>query len=214
MSKLSNINYSKISNSTYLSNCDLINKYNLLSLSKTPKVKEIILELSSRDVLNAFENMGKAETDPETQIKSFFILYIIQAFSPFIMFSSSTKTESGKHSFLLRTILSNPDDLCSFLTSFFVENWNKLILEDFKFFEEKNDSIEIFKSNQKNVILSRTVPSDIFFEVEAALNRNLLEIAPRNIQFKIKFLFQNNNFKIQKTSKKMIKNLPLFWISG
>jgi len=214
MSQLSNINYTNLSNSSYLSDCDLINKYNLNSLNKKPKLHKIILELSSRDILDSFEISGKNETDSEIQVKSFIILYILQSFLPFITFSTSTKSKDEGSTFLLKIILSNDDEIYSFLVSFFVENWNKLIVEDFSFFEKNEKSFNNAHLNQETFIIHRQIPTNVFFEIDNLLTKNSFGIISKNLNFRAKFMFQNENFKNRVISEKTIKNIPLFWING
>lgn len=211
MLQLSAINCNKTLVHNYLSNCDLINKYNLTSVNKTLRLNKIVLELSSRDILVASESFGKNEMNSETQIKVYFLLYILSAYQPYINFRVSKKMKGENDNYSLEIILSKEEKIYSFLISFFIENWNKLYLEDFSLWKKKDFN---FIFHQKSFIIERKVPADTFFELENFINKTPFEIISKNLSLKVKFFFQNNNFKSQMASENLIKNIPLFWING
>ena len=211
---LSSINCLKSTNTNYLSSCDLINKYNVTNINKIPKLNEIAVEVSSYDILNSSEIIGKNELDSELQIKSFFILYLIQALIPFISFNNSKKVKEDGLSYSLKIVLSNEDDIYSFLVKFFVENWNKLLAEDFSFWSKSENNLFNSTLKQKKIVIQRKIPAEAFFEIDSFLDKNSFGIISKNLNLKVKFIFQNNNIKEQNTSINLIKNTPLFWISG
>ena len=192
----------------------MINKYNVTNINKIPKLNKIAIEVSSYDILNSSEIAGKNELDSELQIKSFFILYLIQALIPFISFNNSKKVKEDGLSYSLKIVLSNHDEIYSFLVKFFVENWNKLLAEDFSFWSKSDNNL--FNSNlkKKKIVIQRKIPAEAFFEIDSFLDKNSFGIISKNLNFKIRFIFQNNNIKEQNTSINLIKNTPLFWISG
>lgn len=215
MSNLSSINCAKNSNIFYLSNCDLINKYNLTALEKKPKIKNVIIELSSRDILNSIEISGKTEISSEIQIKSFFTLYVLNALIPFISFSDGIKVQAKDSSYSLKVVLSNDEQIYSFLLSIFVENWNKLLAEDFLFWPTiKKDKDEHTVSKSKKILISRKLPAVAFFGIDNFLSKNAFGFNAKALNLNVKFKLQNDNLKSQDTSIKLIKNTPLFWISG
>lgn len=209
MSQISTINYNKAHN--YLSNCDLINKYNILNINRVPKLNKIILELSSRDLLSAVESSGKNEINSETQIKSYFLLYIFSSYQPYIKFRVSKKLKTENDNYSLEIDISKIDSIYSFLVSFFIENWNKLSVEDFSLWKKKGFN---FTFQQRKFIIERKIPADIFFELNNFLNKTTFGIVSKNLNLKVKFFFQNNNFQSQNASENLVKNLPFFWING
>ena len=211
---LSSINCLKNTNTNYLSSCDLINKYNVTNINKIPRLNKIAIEVSSHDILNSSEIAGKNELDSELQIKSFFILYLIQALIPFISFNNSKKVKEDGLSYSLKVVLSNEDEIYSFLVKFFVENWNKLLAEDFSFWSKSDNNLFDSTLKQKKIVIQRKIPAEAFFEIDSFLDKNSFGIISKNLNFKIRFTFQNNNIKEQNTSINLIKNTPLFWISG
>jgi hypothetical protein len=68
----------------YLSNCDLINKYNLLNIYQKPKLNKIILEFSIKNFIEALNSKENQEKFNETQIKAFLFIYLLIAAVPFI----------------------------------------------------------------------------------------------------------------------------------
>jgi hypothetical protein len=211
---LSSINCLKSTSTNYLSNCDLINKYNLTNINKIPKLSEVAIEISSSDILNSSEIAGKNELDSELQIKSYFILYLIQALIPFISFNNSKKVKEDGLNYSLKIVLSAEDEIYSFLINFFVENWNKLLAEDFSFWSKSDNNLLNTTLHQKKIIIQRKIPAEAFFEIDSFLSKGSFGIIAKNLNLKIKFIFQNNNVKEQNTPINLIKNTPLFWISG
>ena len=171
------------------------------------------MEISSYDILNSSEISGKNELDSELQIKSFFILYLTQALIPFISFSNSKKVKEDGLSYSLKIVLSNEDEIYSFLVKFFVENWNKLLAEDFSFWSKSDSNLLDSTLKQKKITIQRKIPAEAFFEIDSFLDKNSFGIISKNLNFKVRFIFQNNNIKEQNTSINLVKNTPLFWIS-
>jgi len=169
---LSSINCLKNTNTNYLSSCDLINKYNINNINKIPKLNKVAVEVSSYDILNSSEISGKNELDSELQMKSFFILYLIQALIPFISFSNSKKVKEDGLSYSLKIVLSDEDEIYSFLVKFFVENWNKLLAEDFSFWSKSDSTLSDSILKQKRITIQRKIPAEAFFEVDNFLDKN------------------------------------------
>ena len=211
---LSSINCLKSTSTNYLSSCDLINKYNLSNINKISKLSEVTIEISSSDILNSSEISGKNELDSELQIKSYFILYLIQSLIPFVSFNNSKKVKEDGLNYSLRITLSAEDEIYSFLVNFFVENWNKLLSEDFSFWSKSDNNSSNTTLQQKKIIIQRKIPAEAFFEIDSFLGKGSFGIIAKNLNLKIKFIFQNNNVKEQNTPINLIKNTPLFWISG
>ena len=109
----------------------------------------------------------------------------------------------------MKFLFSNKNEVNSFLLNMFVENWNLFVLDDFLFFDKlKNNTSKTFSDKQK---FNLTIPSRLFFELNYFSSNILNDLEAFNI--KVKFLFSNKNF-YNFDLKKLIKNFPLFWISG
>lgn len=212
------LNSLNIKNSeSYLSTCDLINKYSFKNVHEIPELKKIVLELNLEDFLISCDFSQKEQTDSNTQIRAYIIIYILMGLMPFINFNksggSSLKAKSVENNYSLKIILSNKKEINSFLTSLFIENWSKLLLEDFLLFKNtKNLSSKKVKSPSKSIVLNTIIPGSIFFEVESLLTKNLTGINSKTLKFRLNFLI--SNMSNTKNSNNLIKNLPFFWISG
>ena len=202
----------------YLSNCDLINKYNLKSVYDTPKLDKIILDFNLVDFLNAIDSSSaKEQTDSNIQIKAFIVFYILTEYASYINFNKSLtaikKLKISENNYSLKISINSFKELDFFLFSFFVENWSKLLLEDYLLFK-KQDSLAILEKKplNKNFVYSTVVPSNCFFTLDNYFNKTNSGINSKNLNIKINFVFKNLP-KI-KNLQKLIKNLPYFWISG
>ena len=194
----------------YLSNCDLLNKYNLKSTHEIPKLKKIVIDFNIADLIGASDARDKEQTDSNIQIKASSIFYILNGLISYINFnkslSSVKKLKLSENNYSIKISTTNANEINCFLLAFFVENWTKLLIEDFVLLKKPN------VESKKNIVLSTLVPAHIFFELEMFLNKIVTGINSKNLNLKINFLFSNPN-KL-KNSQTLIKNLPYFWISG
>jgi ribosomal protein L5 len=196
----------------YISNCDLINKYNIKNVHQVPKLDKIVLELDIKDLLNSYDIPSKDQTDSVIQIKSFLVLYVLIGLFPYIRaskaVSSSGRLKITNLQFSLKVALRKKEEINNFLFSLFVENWQKLVLEDFKLFKSQKA-----KSEAKKVfVLNCLLPADCFFDISDFLSKSLNGINSKNLKFRLNFSFKNPTDV--KDRNKLIKNLPFFWISG
>lgn len=211
--------YSNFQNSTsnskysnYLSNCDLINKYNLNSVHNIPKLKKITLELEMKNFLNSYEVIGKDQTDSLAQTKAFLSIYALTGKIPYIKAEKSVaafgRQKSSVLNYSLKTVLNKKVEKNNFLFSMFVENWQKLKLEDFKLFNSKSNK----NFSSKKFVLNSLVPGYCLFEIDEILSKSISGINSKNIKLRVNFSFDNNS--LLKNRNDIILNLPFFWISG
>jgi len=212
MNSVFNNSLSRYDYESYISNCDLINKYNIKNIHQIPKLDKIVLELDMKDLLNSYETVVKDQTDSVAQVKAFLILYVFMGMFPFIKasksISSSGRLKTTNQQYSLKIVLRTKEQLNSFLFSLFVENWQKLSLEDFRLF--KNDRIK--NAAEKIFVLNSLVPGGCFFDINEFLSKSLSGLNSKNFKFRLNFSF--NNFIDIKNRNNLIKNLPFFWISG
>lgn len=187
------------SKTSYLSNCDFINKYSLHNIKEAPFLSKVTLELSSLDIFNALEKTNQSDSNSETKIRLFLILYIFKLFQPKIHCDSSVKAKEINNGFLLRINFSTEKSINNLLTVLFTENWSKPI---FRNSASNNKKFSSFKAT-----------ADTFFGVKEFLNKNLSEIDSSKLRINYKFIFENKNLRNQVVSIKMIKNMTPFWIS-
>ena len=196
----------------YISQCDLINKYNIKSVYEIPELDKMVLELDMKDLLNSYEIPSKDQTDSIAQIKAFSIVYMFMGLLPYIRasktVSSSGRAKTTNLQFSLKIVLRKKDEINNFLFSLFVENWHKLILEDFKLFKNKR-----FKAKAEKIfVLNSLVPADCFFDVNEFLSKSLSGVNSKSLKFRLNFSFKSPIDIIDRN--RLIKNLPFFWISG
>ena len=207
-----------IVSNTYFSNCDLINKYNFKSLHKIPKLKKVVIDFTLSDFLISSDfSSSKEQTDSSVQIKSFIIFYILTESLSYINFnkslSSIKKLKLSENNYSLKVSITNPKELNSFLFSFFVESWSKLLIDDFVLFKKDNTLVNKVNQCSNQFVFSTYIPSSSFVELESFLNKTNIGVNSKNLNIKINFVFENTPVK-SKNLQNLIKNLPYFWISG
>lgn len=195
----------------YLSYCDQINKYNIKNIHKVTKLKNIVLDFSLNNFIKAAEyNTNEEELLIKT--KAFVFLYLLNTTLPFInsnklkIIKKQEKDSSAFYS--LKIILSNRKDINQFLFTLFIENWQNTFIDDTKILENKKFSNKILN----NILLFNCIlPANIFFEFNNVLNV-ITGINSKDLFINMSFIFKNPI--LTKNNKNLIKNLPLFWISG
>lgn len=199
---------------SYLSNCDLLNKYgaSVKDLNQLPRLDSISVELP----LDTISNYG--DNSLNLQYKSFILLYLFTSYTPFINFSnkkSLTKNITVTNNCTLKIKLSTSNDINYFLISFFIENWNNLSLDEFKLFDKKIlKALETYKNDKlidKFSITSKVSKSSII-NFEQVSNKTGYDFSSINSPLTIRFFFSNANHHT--SIKSFVKNIPLFWISG
>ena len=196
----------------YLYNCDYLNKYNTKNIKSKTKIEYIILYFSLNNLIKATESLNANEEDLLIKAKSFLFFYLINSTIPFINSNRlkivKKQEKDGQSFYALKIILSNKKDINQFLFSLFIENWHNFITEDMKFFENK-----IYSTiNSKNKIVYNCLfPANIFSEMNN-LSNNLLGINTKDFFIDLSFVFLKT--KKVKENINLIKNTPLFWISG
>ena len=205
-------NLSSSTHFNYLSNCDLINKYNLTSVHHIPKLDKINLELNLKDFLGSYEIVGKDQTDPTIQAKAFISLFNLTGIIPYIKaektVSSSGRQKSTLLNYSIKVSFNKNVQKTDFLFSMFVENWHKLKLEDYTLFNSKPND----KFSEKKFVLNTLLPSHCFFEADEILTKSLTGVSTKNLKFRLNFSFEN--VSLLKNRNNIILNLPFFWISG
>ena len=198
---------------TYLSNCDLTNKYRLLSSQNIPVMDKIMLEVNLES-LTSISN--KNVTDSIIQMKGVFLLYILTGVIPYIDLKKikTTGKSGGKsqNKISLRVNLENSDTINQFLFRFFVENWQSLLFQEFKLFVNHSKFLDRHFKNNNSFVFKTKLNFTNFTEVESFVTQFSPEVDLSQTDLNINFIFKNN--KDLESSKNLIRNLPLFWISG
>ena len=122
--------------------------------------------------------------------------------------SSYGRLKTTNLQYSLKVVLRRKEEINNFLFSLFVENWQKLSLEDFKLF--KNERVK--SKAEQTFVLNTLLPADCFFDISEFLSKSLTGVNSKNLIFRLNFSF-NSSINV-KDRNKLIKNLPFFWISG
>ena len=197
-----NIDYSY---NSYLSDCDLINKYNLKNIYQKPKLETIVVDFSIENDTNSLSG---------NSIKAALVLYFISMLYPFVNIKKAknndmNKTKNPNIKYKFKITFSNKKEINSILSTIFIENWNTLILEDFILFNSNSNKT---KAILKKEVFKTKIPLQSFFELESFFSKVVTEINPKDLSVNLNFLF--SNFIIGQNRKDLIQNLPNFWISG
>ena len=194
----------------YISNLDLINKYNLDEKKKIPCLNMVIIEFSLTKFLNNFTQTHKTEFNTEIQIKSILILYLLIFNIPFINYKKlkleiKKNFKVDKRHFVLKATLNDKILTNEFLIKMFFEEKGNIV------FDLETLKNRKFK-NSKNFIYTTHLTIQNFTEIDILFNRILNNINSNELFFKINFSFFCGNIKTD--FKKIIRNLPFFWING
>ena len=199
----------------YLSNCDLINKYNLLNIYQKPKLNKIILEFSIKNFIEALYSKENQEKFNETQIKAFLFIYLLIASVPFI--NNKVKMVKNKEikettNYSLKFTYSNDMYIYNFLFYFFIENWTFIAKENKNIFLLENLNFSTQNTNYNSFNLKSILPVYVFSDMEYIINNSNFDLNSKELNLNINYLI--NAPKKIKNLNSLIKNLPLFWISG
>lgn len=202
------------SKNSYLSNLDLINKYNLPSVYSVPKLQNITVTLSLNNIINACDFKNVLIKDHEIQIKSFLLFYITFLIVPLLKNSKIQLVKASEKNlqmnYILKVTLISSIDINEFLFLVFIENWQQFVLEENALFK-KNSYTPLntnFLNFRTQLYLNNLISFQSIFSL--LLNNISLKEVPLKLSFRIKISKSvkiNNKFTL-------LKNLPLFWISG
>ena len=108
----------------YISNLDLINKYNLNEKKKVPILDKITVELSLAQFVKIFSDSNKTVFHSEIQIRSILMLYLLIYNIPLIKFKKSEikikkNMKTDKDTFSLRFFHLNHIALLEYFALFF-----------------------------------------------------------------------------------------------
>ena len=201
----------KLSSSTYLLSCDLINKYNLLSIYKEPKISKIVLIVSLKEmekVSNPFSDEDNVFLD--LQVKTFFFFYLLFGSSPYVLFEDidvvqdSRSKEEGE--FTLKATINNPSRVSSFLTNLSMENNFLRQTPEFELFKPGFQS-KIQTNNLKGSFNIK-IPANFFFDVNRFFSREVDDWNLSKAKLNASFIYEN--FPKNKKIKNVIQNIFFF----
>ena len=171
----------------YLSNCDLINKYNFLTTNEIFNCKFIKISFLLKNFKN---NLNFSRKDIDTNTQSFFFFFFLFSMFPQIKLLTK-KNIVDKEELNLYITIKNKHEKNIFLTYFFEEIWKTLPKK--KYILKKKYKTILFT----NISLENIKDFDFLFDTE--------DYCFVSKEFTIRFEFHFTKFT---------KNVPLFWLNG
>jgi hypothetical protein len=192
----------------YLSNLDLINKYNLKTSKNIPNIEKIIIHFPIEAFIKKFYDANKDELDSEIQIKSLFLLYLLFCNLPFINTRKQLKKtkllKTHENRIALKITLMKKDILNNFLYQLLFESENQI--GPLKFFK----NVEGASLKENSLICSSIVLMQNFNELNQFVNNISISTNSKEFFFNLKFFFRNTK-NLNFNSIKLIKNISPFW---
>jgi len=192
--------------------CDLSNKYVIKSLFQVPQITKVTLNLNIKD-LSAFNaSLGISVNEKEYKIKTFLILFFYFFSNPFY----NLKYLLGVSRFVSETakpylqILSSQKSLVNeFMLNMFIENSSLLNNQNKNIF---NKFLVTQSSNQNCKLLHFFLSAKSFenFDKIGLFVFNNNNIKQINFQMVCELSQLNSSLNI----KKLVQNMPFFWING
>lgn len=200
--------------SNKLTNLDLIQKYNLLTLFKVPAIYSINITISLDNLISVYTNT-LINKNNSVKIKSFLICYFFFNLIPYLSENSikieKTIEQNTQSNCYLKIILKNKISINNFLINFFVENWFNFSLDERLIIKT---AFEKTLSKTDNFLINVPITLNRFFTMDTLVLAVLPGINTKDINLLINFAI-NISTKLPLTERNLIlKNLPLVWISG
>ena len=112
----------------------------------------------------------------------------------------------------LKFTYSNDMYIYNFLFYFFIENWTFIAKENKNIFLLENLNFSTQNTNYNSFNLKSILPVYVFSDMEYIINNSNFDLNSKELNLNINYLI--NAPKKIKNLNSLIKNLPLFWISG
>jgi len=201
----------KLSSSTYLLSCDLINKYNVLSIYKEPKISKIVLSISLKEIRKVSHDFNDEENVlSDFQGKTFLFFYLLFGSSPYILFEEidiirdNPSKEEGE--FTLKATINHPNRVSSFLSNLSRENNFLIQTPEFELFNSAFQS-KIQKDHLRGSFNIK-IPANFFFDVNLFFLHKVQEINLSKAKLTANFVCEN--FPKNKKIKNVIQNIFFF----
>lgn len=193
----------------YLLNIDLINKYLLINSQTIPKLSKLTIELFSNEMLASLNNPNKLESDPEIQLKTFLILYVIDFYFPFINYINiKLPNKNTLQKCYVKKTFSNRQSINEIFVTLSNEfNFKHKHLLKKKSYQFDNSKI---KMKQKKITFRTNVEFNQFLELEKLVNSSnpLKKISVFiNFEFIIGNTIKSLDIKNNSTLVNLIQNL-------
>lgn len=202
----------KLSSSTYLLSCDSINKYNLLSIYKQPKISKIILSISLKQIQeNSYFYSTDENLSSDLKIRTFLLFFLLLGSSPYIVFQNikvlkDNRSKRNDGDFILKITIKNSDRISSFLSDLCLENNFLKNTSEFELFQPLFQS-QIQNNNSKGSFNIK-LPADFFFDINEFFLYKVQNLDLSRIKFNTNFVYEN--FPKDKNIQKVLQNTLYF----
>lgn len=187
---------------TYLSFCDLSNKYLVTNIFNLPKIKNLSIELSFSDLIVINENNFVQEKEAILKFKAFLLFYFYFQKKPFIKLQKV----------ISKNIKEEKQSRLSFQVNYTNFSNINYVFRDL-FFEKRFMLQKLFyKENNFTLYFQFLVLAKSFESLEKLSKDLFKDFSIKDLNFKI-------NFKVTKPVNVsnlglFLQNLPFFWING
>ncbi len=186
----------------YLSNIDLVYKYNFKNKYQIPSINKITLSLNLNEI-SILDSNKKIINSIQNYRNIFFFIFCLFLNIPYIkaktIFSSQGSHKNSESEYILKLQFISTIQINQFLFFFFIEHWNSIIKKGIK------TKIKTPKTLQSN--LNIKIPLNILYNFDTFYN-NQIQLIKEDTFIFVDFKFNNLTLKNYNT---IIKNLPLFW---
>lgn len=185
----------------YLLNCDIVNKYSLQNIHKKPKLSKIVVHFSLKDF-----SYTNTTSNSNTQIRAILIFEIIFFLFPFISINAVKLDKNSiqkRSEFSLKIVLSNSEQINSFLNYLLIENFDKI---EKKHLNILNKKIEFLESKNLSSCYNLMLFGKLFSDCDEFLSSIFKDSKFKELEITSSIL--TKNFL---ESKNMLKNTSMFW---
>lgn len=190
---------------SYLSKCDLMNKYNTFELVKVPKLNSIVLDIPLKQLGNLIPNSSTSKNFlKKIEKKIFFILFLQTGIKPCINVNTD---KNKKVNLALQLKFENEKEINSFIFNFFMYLNSNTFFKHFVYLNSKNKNSICSTSKRGTFNLKLSV--NFLPELNMLIDQFFNNINLKEFNTYLYFNFENHsNFT---NSHNFIKNLPCFW---
>ena len=179
----------------YFYNCDIINKYNILSVYNIPLIQKIKISF----LLNFFQaNLIELSNDYNIKTKAFFLFYVISNFFPclnFIKLKNNLNKMIFNTTFCLSSRIHKQQNINSFLISFFCE-----------LLPNAEERVFVIKNLKNFIVLKIFLPVYSFKNLDFILNTEIFYFLKNDFVVQLEFFVKKNANKSFNW-----QTLSLFW---
>lgn len=196
----------KIKQNNYLTQCDLISKFNLRNIDKIPAANKIILEFPLKSFLPFYQQYyNYTVMDDNIQLKGALFWYVLLNGFPLIQFQDVKMTKFNRNKiegdFLLKIVLTNKDEIHDCLSRIFSETVS---------FSKKSINKNLgreFITHKDSISYNFKISGSFFFDANELFSSKIKNIDLKQVQVATSIHF--NNIPRNTNLQTMVKHLSI-----